>query len=262
MSKRYFWYSPATNETGEKLAERLQFDEYGTRHPYCRHKKVVCWGARLPRDDNSRFRIRRLLHIKYLNSVFHICANTDKGRSLKRFNKTSISPMVFDKDNIIQAIQDGEVNYPVIGRERSHIGGQDADMCLSMRDIRNSDSNHYINYIPPENEYRVHIFQGNIIRISKKVTSSSDETTNNWIRSRENGWRMTHLNNYSSVPHNVVEAAVEAIKIQKLDFGAVDIIYGENNNAYVLEVNTGPGLDDDGLDLYENKIREYMENNW
>lgn len=258
MSK-YFWYSPATSVTGKALAERLNLP-HGTRHPRIAQDEVICWGARLP-DNNSKYRIRRMLHINYLNNVFSICRNTDKGRSLKAFYEAGIAPKIKKANEILQAIDNGEISYPVVGRKRSHIGGRDAKICLSKADIRNSNSNHYVKYIPSAAEYRIHVFQDSIIRASKKVRSSSDEVTTDWIRSRDNGWRMRHID-WHSVSRTIIDAAKKAVKLQSLDFGAVDIIKGEDNNPYVLEVNTGPGLDDRGLEIYTERLQEFIQHNF
>lgn len=257
MSK-YVWYSGATSETGKKIAEQLNLP-CGTRHPRIGQNNIICWGATLP-DNNSKYRIRRLVNTKYLNNVFQITANTDKRHILMKFYNAGIAPKVVRKHKIKDAIRNNDMHYPVIGRDRNHRGGVDAKLCLTMLDINRALSNgsdHFVQFIPAQNEYRIHVFDDSILRCSKKVRSQSDEVTQEYIRSRDNGWRMRHLN-FHRVPRVAINAAKKAVKIVGLDFGAVDIIYGEDNNAYVLEVNTGPGLDDRGLELYVNKIQEYL----
>ena len=49
--------------------------------------------------------------------------------------------------------------------------------------------------------------------------------------------------------------AVNAVKALGLDFGAVDIIYNEKENQYyVLEVNTAPGLEGTTLIKYAERF--------
>ena len=49
--------------------------------------------------------------------------------------------------------------------------------------------------------------------------------------------------------------AINAIRALHLDFGAVDIIYNERENQfYVLEVNTAPGLEGTTLQKYTESI--------
>ena len=44
-----------------------------------------------------------------------------------------------------------------------------------------------------------------------------------------------------------------------LDFGAVDVIYnGHSNRAYVLEINTAPGLTGTTLDNYAAALRNLI----
>jgi D-alanine-D-alanine ligase-like ATP-grasp enzyme len=54
--------------------------------------------------------------------------------------------------------------------------------------------------------------------------------------------------------------ACDAIINLGLDFGAVDIIYNEKNNRWVvLEVNTAPGLSGETLNRYVEMIKELVK---
>ena len=52
--------------------------------------------------------------------------------------------------------------------------------------------------------------------------------------------------------------AIRATRALGLNFGAVDIIRDINNNSFVLEVNTAPGLEGLTLINYTNAIKEYL----
>ena len=52
--------------------------------------------------------------------------------------------------------------------------------------------------------------------------------------------------------------SVAAVRSLGLDFGAVDVVERQNK-AYVLEVNTAPGLVGTTLEKYVDAIREYAE---
>ena len=59
-------------------------------------------------------------------------------------------------------------------------------------------------------------------------------------------------NKISSV---IKEECIKAVKTLRLDFGAVDLLVNSNKQHYILEVNTGMGLDRSGRDLYETLLR-------
>ena len=45
-----------------------------------------------------------------------------------------------------------------------------------------------------------------------------------------------------------------------LTFGAVDLLVSDDRKNYILEVNSGPGLIEQGINDYSNAIIEYLEN--
>lgn len=105
-------------------------------------------------------------------------------------------------------------------------------------------------------EYRVHVFDGEVILYQKKsrrvdddgnvITADGEEAdvrnlASNWI------YRTGNLNRLERVE----ELALNAVASLGLDFGAVDIIMDENGEVYVLEINTAPGLgNEDSLASY------------
>lgn len=120
---------------------------------------------------------------------------------------------------------------------------------------------HEISYLTPElldaplytqgiknaGEYRVHVFNDDVILYQKKSRRVDDEgnvmtpegeeadvrnLASNWIYRTGNLKRL----------ERVEDLAIDAIEALNLDFGAVDIIKDENGDVYVLEVNTAPGL--------------------
>lgn len=110
-------------------------------------------------------------------------------------------------------------------------------------------------------EYRVHVFDGEVILYQKKSRRVDEETgevvtaegeqadvrnlASNWVYRTGNLRRL----------ERVEELAQQAIEALGLDFGAVDIIMDENGDVYVLEVNTAPGLGNtDSLQAYADVI--------
>lgn len=114
----------------------------------------------------------------------------------------------------------------------------------------------YTKYKKKRAEYRVHVFQGEVIDTcqKKKLTEANRAgAVNTFIRNHSNGWVFCR-DDIVPCPRRE-ELAVKAVQALGLDFGAVDIIYNEHENQYyVLEVNTAPGLEGQTLTKYIEAI--------
>ena len=90
-------------------------------------------------------------------------------------------------------------------------------------------------------EYRVHVAFGEVIDFSKKRRRDGGES-NPLIKNLDNGWVFCRTG--ISLPDDAGNQAIAAVRSLGLDFGAVDVLYRERENkAFVLEVNTAPGLE-------------------
>ncbi|NIA10681.1 MAG: hypothetical protein GWP10_13375 [Nitrospiraceae bacterium] len=147
-------------------------------------------------------------------------------------------------------------------------------------------------------EYRIHVFKDKIVRCVAKIPQA--DPINSWlaaykektekiaqkrgitlnnetletclkavvndltlpdllVKSNKRGWCFKKVN-ISNVPSDLVNEAKAAVKALTLDFGAVDCAIDYNNKAYIIEVNTGPGLQGKTLELYLNEFKEYITN--
>ena len=112
----------------------------------------------------------------------------------------------------------------------------------------------YVMYIKKKDEYRIHVLRNNIIDVQRKglrAEFQGQQDVNFLIRNLANGFMFVRndnagvqLINSSTVPQVVKNVAVQAVAALGLDFGAVDVIYNQQQKAaYVLEVNTAPGIE-------------------
>lgn len=109
----------------------------------------------------------------------------------------------------------------------------------------------YTKYVPKKEEYRVHVFRGNVIFVQRKARKKEvpDENVNWKVRNLNGGFIFT--NGGVAVPDGCNQLCISAVRSLALDFGAVDVIYNEKQNKYyVLEVNTAPGLTGKTLEAY------------
>ena len=117
----------------------------------------------------------------------------------------------------------------------------------------------YVRYVPKSGEYRVHVIDGAVVRVQKKVLRKGDQPKNGeWaIRNHENGF-IFQIANQKDIPHrSVLDQAVAAVKHLGLDFGGVDVICNDKcRKAYVLEVNTAHGIEGGTVSIYANSFRD------
>lgn len=110
----------------------------------------------------------------------------------------------------------------------------------------------YTKYKKKRAEFRVHVFNGEVIDTVQKKKRSAENRPDNfttYIRSHANGWVFCREGITDCNRRNTI--AVAAVSALGLQFGAVDIIYNEyEDQYYVLEVNTAPGLEGTTLQKY------------
>ncbi len=121
----------------------------------------------------------------------------------------------------------------------------------------------YTVYVPKKNEYRVHVFRGQVIDVQRKARKRDvpDDQVNWKVRNNANGFTFARNGDaLGDVPDDVLVQALDGVTSLGLDFGAADVIYNERSGmAYVLEVNTAPGLEGTTLGNYTqafNALRE------
>lgn len=117
----------------------------------------------------------------------------------------------------------------------------------------------FVKYVKKKHEFRIHVGSGTVIdRQQKKKRNEVDLEDINWrIRSHANGF--VFARNDIKVPKQVEEQALLAMEAVGLDFGAVDVIYNEHHKkAYVLEINTAPGVEGSTLLAYRDYFCERL----
>lgn len=148
--------------------------------------------------------------------------------------------------------------FPLLARKIKHAKGTDIiflDSRLSLRKrskrVRNRDF--FVEYIPKKTEFRVHVVGDSVINVSKKIKSENSEFHHPHVWSSVKGWT---LETYEGEKvESLSELALKTIKILNYDFGAVDIIVGEDDKYYVLEVNSAPRLNRTRRKLYTKFFR-------
>lgn len=145
-------------------------------------------------------------------------------------NKSDIPSSVFNMDGMVVA------RTVLAGHS-----GAGISIARSMEEV--VDAPLYTLYVKKKDEYRIHVGRGgSIISIQRKARKLSHDSPNWLVRNHANGF--VYVRDGVSPPEQVMAAAVKVFNASGLDFGAVDVIWNEaQERAYVLEINTAPGLE-------------------
>lgn len=242
----YILYSRATSTTGRVLRQSLGVPG-GINPPTTRVGTLIRWGS----TDNVRYMPGRTI-----NKRNALLLATDKLAALRKLQESGVpTPNVYTQDVPVAA-------FPVLGRAATHRQGTDIVLCMQRADLtraRAAGCTHFSEYIPTTAEYRVHIFQGEALKVSEKVFTGDTEVYVPYIRNFENGYTFRNPRTVPQTMLRIVEQyAAAAVEALGLDFGAVDVLVGDDGYVRVLEVNTGPSLAEGTLNVYGEKFAELL----
>lgn len=191
-------------------------------------------------------------------SAVNICRNKLKFFEAVK-DKARVPEILTNLEAALTLVREGKV---VMGRKATGSCGTDIVFYEDNADDF-AKSEFWSVYKKKKHEFRVHIFRGKVISLQQKALRTSDPEGNPLptndidfrIRNHRNGF--VFKRNEINVPDDVITQAQAAFKaISGLDFGAVDVIYNEyENKAYVLEINTAPGLEGTTLEDYVSAFR-------
>ncbi|MCA9381301.1 hypothetical protein KC678_03480 [Candidatus Dojkabacteria bacterium] len=214
-------------------------------------KLIVNWG-------NSKMDIEKFKECMVLNNPLAVEIASNK---LKFFNKVvdkvNIPPYTTNSEVAKEWIKQGKI---VFGR--STLTGHSGDGIYEINSeeglLKSSGLPLYTMYIPKIEEYRVHVFRGEILDTQQKRKSGKAGYVNWRVRTYGNGFIFAREN--VTPPQDVIDQAKLAVEVCGLDFGAVDVIWNSyRKKAYVLEVNTAPGIEETTAKNYSDKLMKYAE---
>lgn len=165
-----------------------------------------------------------------------------------------------------------EKGKPVICR--TVLGGSSGKGIVLARTVEELvDAKLYTRHYPKTHEFRVHIFDGQVIDLTqKKLKGGSDVrgNANTLVRSLDNGWVHAHSEIDLSLPdrEKMGRSCSDVISRLGLNFGAVDVLAildpPDSNRTrslksfVICEVNTGPGLENQAtIDAYSKAIIQF-----
>lgn len=230
----FLLYHPKTSPTGRQLRDELGIPG-GTRvrgNP----DVIIRWGT------------QRFPEVGGFNTPRSLALASDKLRALTTMRDLGVR------------VPDFQVETPTegtwLGRFRRGFGGTDIVVVSGSFNGVTQSRDFYTRYIPNKREYRIHVFDGKVIRVQGKYLDFPEQHTIPQIKNYAQGFRFRTPE--KKLNSTRTEAAVNAVSALGLLFGAVDLLVGEDGLEYVLEVNTAPRLAPLTCTQYATAIREYL----
>ena len=246
-------YKPGS-ESSKLLADALGIKRISHRNSKFKgsqDKVVINWGASELPEEVAKCNV--------LNKPEAVAIATDKLKFFIHMEDSVVSIPEFTTDrHLAQIWYDQEIDV-VCRTILNGYGGKGIVLADSKQGI--VDAPLYTKYIPKKSEYRVHVFDGNVIAVQRKARRRDvpDDQINWKIRNMEGGFIFARNEGLGEVPNDVKFQALSCVLSCGLTFGAVDVIYNEKHDrAYVLEVNTAPGLAGETLNDYVKEFKKWQ----
>lgn len=224
----------------------------------------VCWGNTSGFDDPFKGRVPTLNH---RSNVVTVC---NKGRFFAKIRDSSGSadaprtPESTTSRSVVASwLSSGHTAFArLVLSGNSGEGIVDISTPEQLGSV--PEGTLFTKYVPKKLEFRVHIGpDGEPFAIQRKAFSNPTQVgiEANWrIRNYQNGFIFERGFDNRLLHNDVVVQSQKAIKFFGLDFGAVDVVFNaKREEAYVLEINTAPGLEGTTVDDYANMFLKLYE---
>lgn len=218
-------------------------------------KVVVNWGATTVPNEVLKSRV--------LNPPNIVSDVTDKKKFFEKMRDASNGPRIprFTSDPEVAIKWVTEEKKMVVARTiLNSSGGKGIVLIDPDNEESFVDAPLYVEYVPKKDEYRLHFVGNEIVDGQRKALRANyPQSSETWkIRNLAHGFVFIRGN--VTIPSDVTLQAEKTIASLGLDFGAIDIIYNEKANlAYVLEVNTAPGLQGETVNSYANAFKKLFK---
>lgn len=219
----------------------------GSKYRYREGDFIINWGA-----SDCPFKGR---HVANQPDAIDAASNKLKCFGLMKEEGVSIPPFWTRKEDIPNDV------FPVMCRTKlqAHSG---EGIVVAERPDQLVNAPLYTKYMKKKHEYRVHAIRkpggekSIIAFVQRKAKKHGVEDANFMVRNLANGFVYVVC---EDTPECVLSEACKALESTDLAFGAIDVIWNERENkAYVLEINTAPGLEERTAEAYAGAFKEIV----
>jgi glutathione synthase/RimK-type ligase-like ATP-grasp enzyme len=283
----YVWYSGATDVTGKKIQESLGASG-GTTKPTADKKIVLCWGTKTDADVV-------LTNGLVLNHPNKIRGNRDKVNALAKLYAGKVSVAPFTENFKLAGTKDYTFPLVARTKfHQGGAGFWLCLNQLQVANAVKEGAQYIQKYVNIKDEYRLHVVEGKVIYGVRKVQRDNhqeafvehytelvtdkavkakanlDKATLDFImkklaakfatgadmviRSNTRGWKFSKVAN-ENLDKGLVTEAINAVKTLGLNYAAVDCCIDDAGKAYVIECNSGPGLDGNTFDIWTTALK-------
>ncbi|RLF88109.1 hypothetical protein DRN34_00030 [Thermococci archaeon] len=296
MSKdnAYIWFSGATDVTGQAIAEALGV-KCGRTKPK-NASLVIGWGAKTKESVNLG-KTPVLNHPNNIRTNRNKLAALDVMQDAN-VKVPKYAPMA----SALAALDNNTLSLPVIARKKYHQGGKGFWLCPMRTNVTKAadqGAGYIQELIEVKTEFRLHVFADKVLHAVKKVERSQEELQKAYVRKnlekmkniaakkeqafdeataimvlerqakqldgadetlKNNiGWKFSKI---TKVNKDLEVEAIKAVGALGLQFGAVDCVLDIKGKPWIIEVNTGPGLEESPFKAYvkafDAKISEIL----
>lgn len=213
------------------------------------NKTIINWGASvLPLEINKCFILNKPEEVMIAQNKLSLF------QLLSKYETINIPKFTTDINVAKEWLEDKKI---VVARELLRASaGRGIKIVEDEKELKYAPL--YTQYIRKNEEYRVHIVAGKVIDVQKKgIKLDYPKEDINWkVRTHDNGF--IYMRKDLEYPKDIIKQSLLAFNKTDLDFGAIDVIYNDNQSkAYVLEINTAPGLEGTTIQKYKEAFEVY-----
>jgi carbamoylphosphate synthase large subunit len=239
-----YLYRAKVSDGANAIAERMGIKKIALRNSKYVGKPediIINWGSStLPETFDN---------VTVINTPECVAVAVDKLKCFDRLSDGGVRTPGYTTD-IRRAHRWIDLDHEVVVRHKLNgAGGEGIEIVSDVDALPQAPL--YTLYVKKKSEWRVHVAFDKVIHIARKVRDPEHPVDMvNWkVRNKANGF-IFQIHN-EDIPRDVIEQARRAVEALGLHFGAVDVVFNEQQGrAYVLEVNTAPGVEGTTLDKY------------
>lgn len=247
------------SESGRALRDALEGMGHKTMRVFANGKyrprkgdTIINWGNHTPPGWLTK---AQYLGLRIVNSMANVLISRDKRLAFLAFAKAGVSTPKF----AVTWEEAQKLDMPVMQyRSATAQGGSGVSYIEDVKRL-SLDCELWTSYIKKHSEFRVHVMHCTVIDVQQKKRRKDFEGETNYkVRNLAGGW--VYAREGIEVPTCVREQAVLAVGACGLDFGAVDVIYNKHHStAYVLEINSAPGLEGNTVVNYAGSLLQMVK---
>ena len=257
---RLYSWNP-NSEGAKQLALSLgikRLREQGSTFRGRESKTIINWGR-------SNFDNPEALKCRIINDPKNVALVSDKLSFYKlldgKFDPDLLVPWTTDLSKALEWLKEKDTS--VFARTKLRASGGEGIVIMTKDDPDSFvKAPLYTQYVKKSDEYRIHVAGGKVFLMQRKGLRKHDDEGNEIDPSKVD-WRIRNLANgfifardNINPPKVVVDSALAVYEHLGLDFYGADVTYNsKSGRAYVLEVNTAPGLNGSTVGDYATALK-------